>query len=58
MKPMEGAGSYTELYKTPHGYEAGKNLKEVTWTQVPILARYRAGLIQYLKTRGILYGTR
>lgn len=25
MKPMEGAGSYTEPYKTPHGRDAEKN---------------------------------
>lgn len=58
MTPLKGAGSYTELYKTPRGYEAGKNLKEIPWTEVPILAGYRAGLIQQRETIGILSGTR
>ena len=25
-------GSYTELYKTPHGRDAEKNLEKITWT--------------------------
>lgn len=58
MTPLKEAGSYAVPYKTPRGYEAGKNLKEITWTEVAILAGYRRGLILHRKTTGILYGTR
>ena len=54
MKPMEGAESYMELYKIPREYDPEPNREEITWTEGPILAGYRAGLIHPLKVIGIL----
>ena len=62
-KPQGGALGHKvlivgmDLYKTPHGREAEKNL-EITWTDVAILAGCHRGLILHRKAIGIVSRTR
>ncbi len=46
VTPLNSAGSYAVPYKTPREYDPETNRVEITWTEVPILARYRRGLTQ------------
>jgi hypothetical protein len=38
--------------------DSPKDLEEITWTYVAILAGYQSGLILYRKAIGVLSGTR